>query len=127
MNKQIVLTGAILIVIAIILGAFGAHSLKELVSAEKIASFEVGVRYEMYIGLSLLVLGLNTDKFTFSLRWVTSLLLVGSILFSVSIYLLSLQEITSISLKFLGPITPIGGSLIIAGFIVFIIKLIKQN
>lgn len=127
MNKKIVLTGIILIVVAIILGAFGAHGLRELVSAEKLATFEVGVRYEMYIGIILLIVGLNANKFQFSLKWITNLVLVGAILFSASIYLLSIQELTSINLKFLGPITPLGGSLMIAGFVLFIVQILKKQ
>lgn len=126
MNKKIVLSGVILIVIAIILGAFGAHGLKEVVSAEKIASFEVGVRYEIYIGIILLILGFNTDKLRFSLKWVVNLVLLGAVMFCGSIYLLSLQELTTMKLSFLGPITPIGGSLMIAGLIVFMVKLLRN-
>lgn len=126
MKKGIVLSGVILIVIAIILGAFGAHGLKEVVSAEKIASFEVGVRYEIYIGIILLILGFNADKLNFSLKWVVNLVLFGAILFCGSIYLLSLQELTTMKLSFLGPITPIGGSLMIAGLIVFMVKLLRN-
>ncbi len=126
MNKKIVLSGVILIVIAIILGAFGAHGLKEVVSAEKIVSFEVGVRYEIYIGIILLILGFNADKLQFSLKWVVNLVLLGAVLFCGSIYLLSLQELTTMKLSFLGPITPIGGSLMIAGLIVFMVKLLRN-
>lgn len=127
MNKRIVLTGIILIVVAIILGAFGAHGLRELVSAEKLATFEVGVRYEMYIGIILLIVGLNADKFQFSLKLITNLVLIGAILFSASIYLLSIQELTIINLKFLGPITPLGGSLMIAGLVLFIVQILKKQ
>lgn len=126
MNKKIVVTGVVLIVIAIILGAFGAHGLKELVSVEKLATFEVGVRYEMYAGIILLIFGLNADKFSFSLKWISNLILVGIILFSGSIYLLSVQELTSMNLKFLGPITPVGGSLMIAGCTVLIVQLLRK-
>lgn len=126
MKKNIVLTGVILVAVAIILGAFGAHGLKELISAEKLATFEVGVRYEVYIGIVLLILGFNTHKISFSLKWVSNLLLLGVTLFSGSIYILSLQELTDVSLKFLGPITPLGGSLMIAGLSVFAVKLWKN-
>lgn len=126
MKKGIVLSGVILIVVAIILGAFGAHGLKEVVSAEKIASFEVGVRYEIYIGIILLILGFNADKLQFSLKWVVNLVLLGAVMFCGSIYFLSLQELTTMKLSFLGPITPIGGSLMIAGLIVFVVKLLRN-
>ena len=113
-------------VVAIILGAFGAHGLKVLVSSQNLASFEVGVRYQMYVGLILLVLGFNSDKLKFSLKWVTNLLSMGAVLFCGSIYLLSLQELTTVKLSFLGPITPIGGSLMIASLLVLMVKLIKN-
>lgn len=125
MEKRIALMGVILISIAIILGAFGAHGLKELVSAEKLTSFEVGIRYQMYMGICLLIIGLNADKFKFSLKTIVNLLIFGVVLFSGSIYLLSLQELIPISLKFLGPITPIGGTLMIIGFSLLARKLIR--
>jgi len=126
MNKKIVLSAVVLMVVAIILGAFGAHGLKVLVSSQNLASFEVGVRYQMYVGLILLVLGFNSDKLKFSLKWVTNLLSMGAVLFCGSIYLLSLQELTTVKLSFLGPITPIGGSLMIASLLVLMVKLIKN-
>ncbi len=126
MNKKQVIIAVIFLLTAIILGAFGAHGLKSLVSPEKIVSFEVGVRYQMYLGLLLLILGLNNDKFQFSLKWISSLLIAGAILFSGSIYLLSIQELTTINLKFLGPITPLGGSLKIMGLGIFVYKLVKK-
>ena len=85
MNKKIVVTGICVILIAIILGAFGAHGLKEHISPEKIASFEVGVRYQMYQGLAFLILGLNAGKLKFSLNSIYLFLLMGTLLFSVSI------------------------------------------
>lgn len=126
MEKRIVLIGVILIIIAIILGAFGAHGLKELVKADKLASFEVGIRYQMYMGICLLILGLNAEKFNFSLKIIVNLLMIGVALFSGSIYLLSMQELIPISLKFLGPITPIGGTLMIVGFCSLFIKLLRS-
>lgn len=126
MEKRIALMGVILISIAIILGAFGAHGLKELVSAEKLTSFEVGIRYQMYMGICLLIIGLNADKFKFSLKTIVNLLIFGVVLFSGSIYLLSLQQLIPISLKFLGPITPIGGTLMIIGFSLLARKLIRD-
>ena len=68
MNRAIVLTAILTILLAIVLGAFGAHALKELISGEKLISFETGVRYQMYSGIALLVLGLNADRFGFNLR-----------------------------------------------------------
>lgn len=116
-----------MIVLAIVLGAFGAHGLKEHVTSEKLASFETGVKYQMYHGLALLALGLASNKFSFSLRSVSILLLLGTILFSVSIYFLTIQELLGVSMKFLGPITPIGGSLLIVAWMIFLVKLLRSK
>ena len=127
MDKKSVATGIIFITIAIILGAFGAHGLKGLVSTEKIVSFEVGVRYQMYHGLGLFVIGLQASKFSFQLKWIYFFLFVGTILFSVSIYFLAIQEILGVSLPFLGPITPLGGSLLIVGWIIFLVQILRSK
>jgi uncharacterized membrane protein YgdD (TMEM256/DUF423 family) len=105
------------------LGAFGAHALKELLSAEKLESFEVGVRYQFYTSMILLLFGITADKFSFSLRSFYLFQILGVFLFSGSIYFLSLEEIFHTSLNFLGPITPIGGGLMIIGWVLFIFRL----
>jgi uncharacterized membrane protein YgdD (TMEM256/DUF423 family) len=122
-----VLIGAIFIVVAIILGAFGAHALKAVLSEEKLLSFETGVRYQLIQGVSLLVIGLNSKTLGFELKLIERLLIIGTILFSISIYLLALAELMGISMKWLGPVTPIGGSLMIIGWFVFIFRLILQK
>ncbi len=127
MNKKIVLTAAILLAIAIILGAFGAHRLEKIASPDRVASFETGVRYQFYTAISLLILGLNADKIKFSLTLVFMYLLSGMILFSVSIYFLSLQQYLQTELKFLGPITPIGGVLMVVGWVTFVFKLVRSK
>ena len=127
MNKKTVITGVILIIVAIVLGAFGAHALKEVLDANQLTSFETGVRYQMYHGLGLLAIGLSADKFNFSLTWVFWLMLVGVVLFSGSIYFLATQDILGVSLRFLGPITPLGGVLLISAWIVLLIQLIKPS
>jgi len=127
MQKSTVLIGAIFIVLAIILGAFGAHALKAILSEEKLLSFETGVRYQLIQGVSLLVLGLNSKTIGFELKLVERLLVIGTVLFSFSIYFLALSDIMGVSLKWLGPVTPIGGSLMIIGWIVFIYRLFLQK
>jgi uncharacterized membrane protein YgdD (TMEM256/DUF423 family) len=126
MNKKIILTAAVLLIVAIILGAFCAHGLKDNVSPERIVTFEVGVRYQFYIGLAMLILGLNEEKLGFSLKPTFLLMLVGILFFSVSIYFLAIQELLGVSLKFLGPITPLGGLLMIIGLFVFIIQIMRK-
>ncbi len=127
MNKRIVIVGIVLIVSAIILGAFGAHALKEILSETKLKSFETGVRYQMYHGLAFLILGLNEKSFSFSMKYIHIFLLMGVVFFSGSIYGLSMQELLGVSLKALGPITPLGGLMMIIGWVLLLVRIIKQK
>ncbi len=110
---------------AIILGAFGAHAFKKLISAEKLASFEVGVRYQMYSALILLILGFQLNFDIYSERLAVYGITAGTILFSFSIYFLSFAEYWKKNLKFLGPITPIGGLLMLIGWISLMISFLR--
>jgi len=115
MNKTILLTGIALGILAIILGAFGAHGLKKVLTVEELSSFETGVKYQMYhalflILLSLLTVGDATKKPVFYL------ITLGVIMFSFSIYLLATRNATGIDIRSFGFITPIGGLLMILGW-----------
>ncbi len=116
MDKKILLAAAFLGLTAIILGAFGAHALKKVLSIEQLQSFEVGVRYQMYHALFLFFIGtfafLN-EKERLIIFWLT---ISGVLFFSGSIYLLATNGITNLKTKFLGPITPIGGLLLISAW-----------
>ena len=125
MRKRLLLIVICLIVMAIILGASGAHALKDKITAERLQSFEVGVRYQFYNALALLVILLNEDKFSFSLKTFYTLILLGTVCFSFSIYLLSIQELLGVSLRFLGPITPVGGLLMISAWVLVFIKVLR--
>lgn len=127
MNKQIAIISVLLIVLGIVLGAFGAHSLKEVVTPEKVASYEVGVRYQIYHGLALLVLSLNASKIEGSLKVFLIFILAGVLLFSGSIYFLALNDVLSPDLSFLGPVTPIGGVLMIMGWGVLLRQFLKMK
>ncbi len=122
MNHIVIITAALLGTLTIILGAFGAHAFKKILSAEKLDSFEVGVRYQMYAAITLLVLGLNLSFDYQSERVAYYLITSGTLLFSGSIYFLSFAEYWKKNLKFLGPITPLGGLLMIMGWIAIIIR-----
>ncbi|WP_433903059.1 DUF423 domain-containing protein [Sphingobacterium puteale] len=124
MNHIVIITAALLGTLAIILGAFGAHAFKKILSAEKLDSFEVGVRYQMYAAITLLVLGLNLSFDYQSERVAYYLITSGTLLFSGSIYFLSFAEYWKKNLKFLGPITPLGGLLMIMGWIAIIIRFV---
>ncbi|UFH31191.1 DUF423 domain-containing protein [Chryseobacterium sp. C-71] len=101
--------GAVYGMLSVILGAFGAHALKKILSVERLESFETGVRYQMYAAFFLLIVGYILKFDTSSQKWISILMIVGTILFSFSIYGLSLQDYLGANLKFLGPITPLGG------------------
>lgn len=127
MNKKFLIIAIILIATSIILGAFGAHGLKKIVDAAQVASFETGVKYQMYAGLSMLIIALNHDRFKGKINLFYNLLLIGSIMFSFSIYLLSIQVPLGMSLKFLGPVTPLGGLLMIVAWITLLLNSLKNN
>lgn len=117
--------GAIYGMTSVILGAFGAHAFKKILSAERLTSFETGVKYQMYSALLLLIIGFFLKFETSIERWASILLILGTFFFSVSIYFLSFQEILGGNFKFLGPVTPLGGLLIILGWLFLIITLVK--
>lgn len=127
MNKTILVTACVLGIFGIILGALGAHKLQEYLNPSQLISFETGVRYQMYSALFLLVLGGMNFIDPIDKTWVYRLAVLGVIMFSFSIYLLATRPIHGMSLKFLGPITPIGGVLMIASWVVLLLKLLKNN
>jgi len=116
-NKNIVVTASILAAITIAIGAFGAHGLKQLVDAKSVATFETGVRYQMYHCLALLVVGFAKPISENTKKWVFRFFLFGIVFFSGSIYLLALKEVLPFTVSFLGPTTPIGGMLFIIGWL----------
>lgn len=126
MNKYIVLSGAIMIVLSIALGAFGAHGLKNIVDEYGIEVFTKGTTYQMYMGIALLAVGLSADKFKADLKWFHRLAVVGVIIFSGMLYLLAFKSLQP-GLSIAGAIVPIGGILMILAWILFIMKIPKKN
>lgn len=123
MDKKIIGVAAFMGAVAIILGAFGAHSLKEVLSEAELVTFETGVRYQMYHALFLLFVGttnLINEKTKKVILWLVT---VGVLFFSGSIYLLATASATLINAKFLGPVTPLGGLLMILGWVVLFAKI----
>ena len=122
-NRNVLLLGAIFMVLAVLLGAFGAHALKTSLSPEMLAVYKIGVEYQFYHALGLLVIGLI--GFHLDSKWVRRsglLLTVGILLFSGSLYVLALSGI-----KVIGAITPIGGVSFVAGWICLAIGIWKRN
>lgn len=127
MNKRIILCAAIFGLVAVILGAFGAHGLKGKISTESLENWKTAVDYQFYHTLALLFLAtfsraknslINISYFSFT---------IGIFLFCGSLYLLSTSEITSLSTKILGPITPIGGLFFIIGWISLFLATIRHK
>ena len=120
--------GIILCTISVVLGAFSAHLLKDILSNNSLTSFRTGVRYQFLHGLITIILSLNSDKFKNKILirslW---LFLIGIILFSFSIYILSIQTILEINLNILGPVTPIGGLILISAWINLLFSIRKKN
>lgn len=113
MKRKLIITAAILGMIAIILGAFGAHALKKVLSIEQLVTFETGVRYQMYHALFLLFIGLLDNVTEKTKKTICFLVVFGVILFSGSIYLLATNDLTAFDFKTIGFLTPIGGLLLI--------------
>ena len=110
---------------SVILGAFGAHALKEVLSESQLNSFQTGIRYQFFHGLAILILSLNSKQFTDRLSSIIKIMSAGIILFSFSIYLLNIQDLVGFSMSYLGPITPIGGLLLITSWIALFFSIKK--
>lgn len=124
MHKNTVISGVIFAMLAVILGAFGAHGLKSMLSSEALATFEVGVRYQMYHALALIVVGLSGKLPGKIAPFIAIFFTVGILLFSGSIYLISLQDIFNLNTSGIGFITPLGGACFILGWGYFLWKTI---
>ena len=122
MTQQIVLiSGAIFGMLAVIFGAFGAHALKKILSDDQLKSFETGVKYQMYHAIVLLFVGSNFSSPNQLMGWS---FIIGILLFSFSIYGLVLSDAKGKKMKFLGPITPLGGLLLIIGWVMLLFEFI---
>lgn len=119
--------GAAYGMVSVILGAFGAHALKKILSVERLESFETGVRYQMYAAFFLLIIGYVLKFETPAEKWTSILMIAGTLLFSVSIYFLSMQDYLGVNLKFLGPITPLGGLMMILSWGMLILYFAKNK
>jgi len=108
---------------AVMLGAFGAHALKKVISPEMLEVFKTGVQYQFYHTFALLAVGIlmffGESK---ALKWSANMFLTGILLFSGSLYALTLTNI-----KMLGVITPFGGVAFIAGWVLLVVHLRKQT
>jgi uncharacterized membrane protein YgdD (TMEM256/DUF423 family) len=112
---------------SVVLGALGSHALKKVLPPESLVSFETGVRYQMYHALALILFAVvHTYRPLKHYKIICILMISGVFLFSLSIYLLATQSISNTNLTFLGPVTPVGGLLLIGSWILFTINVIKK-
>jgi uncharacterized membrane protein YgdD (TMEM256/DUF423 family) len=121
--KLFLILGGINAALVVMLGAFGAHGLKARMTAEMLAVYQTGVHYHLFHALGLLAVGIVALHIVDSvyLKWAGWLMLAGIILFSGSLYVLSLS-----GLRWLGMVTPFGGLAFIAAWIVFVIAIAKS-
>ncbi len=125
MSRRFYIAGFAFGLVGIILGAFATHGLKPVLSPEAMDTFETGVKYQVYHALLLIIVGnlRPVSSKTFSL--VFYLLILGIVLFSGSIYFLATNAITTIDFKVLGPVTPLGGSMLILCWLILLIHALK--
>ncbi len=122
-NRWFLVCGALLAGFSVVLGAFGAHGLKQVLSPNSLITFEIAVRYQMYHGLALLLLPVLSAYVTGKwLNRVAICFIIGCVLFSGSLYALAVTGI-----KWFGPITPIGGMFFIIGWGLLVVGLIKAR
>lgn len=121
--KSMFLTIGILGALAVVLGAFGAHTLKELISEARLLAYKTGIQYHFYHVLAMCaVAAFYTQRPSKKLVYAFRFFLIGIILFSGSLYLLSTQEVLGLSMKWAGPVTPIGGLAFILGWIFILLS-----
>jgi uncharacterized membrane protein YgdD (TMEM256/DUF423 family) len=128
MNKNYIAIGGIIAALAILSGALGSHWLRSNISMIDLQNFETAVRYQIYHAIAIIILGIIKPafgerllRFSFHAFW------LGTLLFSGSIYLLSTSSFSGISASWLGPLTPIGGVLFIAGWISLVINALTYS
>jgi len=123
MHRKIILWGLLLALLSVILGAFGAHAIKNIVAADKLVIFETGVRYQFMHAIALIGLAIYSKQYPNLLdnhkgiKWAGRFFLIGILFFCGSLYLLTFQPLVSIQYtKMVGPITPLGGLFFMLGW-----------
>ncbi len=117
------IAGALFMGSGVVLGAWGAHGLESFLGHSNTSSWETGVLYQLVHGLALLLVGiLLGQQYSQQLRWVSGLIAAGVLLFSGSLYLLTLG-----GPGWLGPITPLGGVCLISGWLLMVFLLVRSR
>ncbi|RYZ60763.1 MAG: DUF423 domain-containing protein [Chitinophagaceae bacterium] len=128
MQKIYLIIGTVLAGLAVALGAFGAHGLKKIVSAENVATYQTGVQYQMYHAMALIIVGILSERIaSHYLSYAGVLFVAGIVLFSGSLYLIvSLYAMNKAVPTAVGILTPIGGLFFILGWISLLLSLLKK-
>ena len=128
MQKIYLVIGTVLAGLAVVLGAFGAHGLRKIVSAENVAIYQTGVQYQMYHALALILVGILSERMLNSfLSYAGGLFVAGVVFFSGSLYLIvSLYAMNKTVPKLVGILTPIGGLFFILGWLCLLIAVLKK-
>jgi uncharacterized membrane protein YgdD (TMEM256/DUF423 family) len=130
MHKRFLIAASFFGGLSVALGAFGAHGLESITEDEKILhGFQTGVQYQMIHALALLALAILYEKFPDNwMKWAGNSFIAGIILFSGSLYMLTFLKIQeSSAVKFVGPVTPLGGLFFIAGWLFLLIAVLKKK
>lgn len=122
MNKTFLVAGIVFAMLAVVLGAIGAHALKSRVSADMVAVFQTGVQFQFYHALALMLVALIAAHIQSSLVVFSGYLMIaGVVCFSGSLYALALTGI-----KLFGPVTPLGGLCFIASWLLLLVAVVKE-
>ncbi len=122
MKELVLVIGGVYGTLAVIFGAFGAHGLKKYLDDDQLKSFETGVKYQMYHALFLIMTGMIFPFVGYSQNLMGWFLILGVFFFSFSIYGLVLSAANGRKMSFLGPVTPLGGLLLVMGWILFTVN-----
>ncbi|WP_346238750.1 DUF423 domain-containing protein [Niabella insulamsoli] len=127
MYKFYLAAGTILSGLGVILGAFGAHRLKEI-APDSVPTFQTGVQYQMYHAFALILVGILFEKIPVrAMHWAGISFLIGILLFSGSLYALTaLKSTGKVGLGGIGIITPIGGLFFIMGWVALLLAVLKK-
>lgn len=127
-QKGILFAASLAGLLAVVLGAFGAHALRASLTPEQLNIWEKGVQYQMYHALALFGCAVYTRTHASSLLTKAALCFVlGILCFSGSLYLLATRDITGIPTNFIGPVTPIGGLFFIAGWALILTQALRKE
>lgn len=128
MHKGFIKTAAFTGALSVILGAFAAHGLKQILAFDDLQIFETATRYQFYHVFALLAVGILYKEFPGKLmKWAGNLFIAGIILFSGSLYLLCYVKHNELPFNWLGAITPFGGAAFIGGWLMLFLAVIKRN